>query len=67
MENEKPIAIAETILSLHNNSNEMSASNRPNCYIYAATSQNTRKAYQADIRHFIHWGGRLPTSGDVIL
>lgn len=36
-------------------------------YIHAATSSNTRKAYQADIRHFIQWGAHLPTSGDVIL
>jgi len=38
-----------------------------NCYIHAATSQNTRKAYQADIRHFIHWGGHLPAASDVVL
>jgi len=36
-------------------------------YLQAATSQNTRRAYQADIRHFITWGGRLPCSPDVIL
>jgi len=36
-------------------------------YIHAATSNNTRTAYQADIRHFVHWGGRLPTSGEAIL
>ena len=36
-------------------------------YIGAATSQNTRKAYQADIRHFITWGGMLPTSPDVVM
>jgi integrase len=36
-------------------------------YIFAATSQNTRKAYQADIRHFIAWGGLLPTSSDVVM
>lgn len=36
-------------------------------YIHAATSDNTRIAYQADIRHFIRWGGFLPTSGDVVL
>jgi integrase len=36
-------------------------------YIHAATSNNTRKAYQADIRHFVYWGGRLPTTGDVIM
>jgi integrase len=36
-------------------------------YIQAATSQNTHRAYQADIRHFITWGGRLPSSPDVLL
>ena len=36
-------------------------------YLQAATSQNTRRAYQADIRHFITWGGRLPCSPDVLL
>lgn len=36
-------------------------------YIHAATSNNTRKAYQSDIRHFINWGGLLPASPDVIV
>ncbi|MBV9576838.1 MAG: tyrosine-type recombinase/integrase [Gammaproteobacteria bacterium] len=36
-------------------------------YIQAATSANTRKAYQTDVRHFIQWGGRLPTSAEAIL
>ena len=36
-------------------------------YIQAATSQNTRLAYQSDIRHFIAWGGLLPTMPDVLL
>lgn len=36
-------------------------------YIHAATSGNTRKAYQADIRHFIQWGGLLPTTAGVIM
>jgi site-specific recombinase XerD len=36
-------------------------------YIFAATSYNTRLAYQADIRHFIAWGGFLPTSSDVVM
>lgn len=38
-----------------------------NPYIIAATSQNTRRAYQADIRHFEKWGGQLPASTDAIL
>ena len=38
-----------------------------NPYITAATSQNTRRAYQADIRHFEKWGGQLPASTDTIL
>lgn len=36
-------------------------------YLHAATSYNTRKAYQADVRHFIAWGGLLPTTPDVLI
>lgn len=36
-------------------------------YIHAATSDNTRKAYQADIRHFMKSGGKLPAGIDDIL
>lgn len=39
----------------------------PQQYIMAATSDNTRRAYQSDIRHFIVWGGFLPTSAEVIM
>lgn len=38
-----------------------------NRYQIAATSDNTRRAYQADIRHFETWGGRLPASTESIL
>jgi integrase len=38
-----------------------------NHYIKAATSNNTRRAYQADIRHFEHWGGLLPTHTEAII
>jgi integrase len=31
------------------------------------TSQNTRRAYQSDIRHFEKWGGKLPATTDMIL
>lgn len=36
-------------------------------YIHAATSNNTRKAYQSDVRHFINWGGLLPASPESIV
>lgn len=36
-------------------------------YIQAATSQNTRRAYQQDIRHFLHSGGLLPTTPDGVI
>ncbi|CAN5408519.1 site-specific integrase [soil metagenome] len=52
------------ILELRNS--ELKISTHEN-YIFAATSQNTRNAYQADIRHFIAWGGFLPTSSDVVM
>jgi hypothetical protein len=38
-----------------------------NCYQIAATSDNTRRAYQADIRHFETWGGQLPATTESIL
>jgi len=38
-----------------------------NPYITAATSQNTRRAYQSDICHFERWGGTLPTQTDIVL
>jgi site-specific recombinase XerD len=38
-----------------------------NPYIIAATSENTRKAYQVDIRHFESWGGQLPTTTETII
>ncbi len=40
---------------------------QPHNYIAAATSDNTRKAYQTDIRHFIQSGATLPASYDDIL
>lgn len=36
-------------------------------YIQAATSDNTRKAYQSDVLHFINWGGALPTDINTLL
>lgn len=36
-------------------------------YIIAATSDNTRRAYQSDIRHFIEWGGLLPTTAETMM
>lgn len=44
--------------------NAVSLSNR---YQIAATSDNTRRAYQADIRHYETWGGQLPATTEAIL
>jgi integrase len=44
--------------------NSIPLSNR---YQIAATSDNTRRAYQADIRHFETWGGQLPATTEAIL
>ena len=38
-----------------------------NRYQIAATSDNTRRAYQADICHFETWGGQLPATTETIL
>lgn len=39
----------------------------PHNHIASATSNNTRRAYQSDIRHFIQAGSTLPASFDDIL
>lgn len=70
MENEEVTKMIEVAGNneLHSNNSPILRNNTEGeNYIHAATSDNTRKAYQADIRHFVHWGGRLPTSGDVIM
>lgn len=36
-------------------------------YIKVATSDNTRKAYQKDILHFISWGGMLPATSESVV
>lgn len=51
------------LTTLNNGLIEASAHN----YIQHATSDNTRKAYRVDIRHFIAWGGLLPTTPDVVI
>lgn len=38
-----------------------------NRYQIAATSDNTRRAYQSDIRHYENWGGQLPATTEAIL
>lgn len=38
-----------------------------NQYIAAATSPNTRKAYQSDIKHFEQWGGKLPAAPEIVI
>lgn len=35
-------------------------------YVAAATSDNTRRAYQTDLRMFLAWGGSLPSSRESV-
>lgn len=59
-----PVLHNEELASLDNNNIRAIT---PKQYIIAATSDNTRRAYQSDIRHFIEWGGLLPTSAETIM
>src|SRR5450830_1211249 len=36
-------------------------------FITAATSENTRRAYRSAVRHFLAWGGRLPSDESIIV
>lgn len=55
----------EKLLSLRNEENAVGLTKQD--YIHAATSNNTRKAYQSDVRHFMNWGGLLPASPESIV
>src|SRR5690348_4594364 len=35
-------------------------------FIAAATAENTRRAYQSDLRHFMGWGARIPATPDQV-
>jgi integrase len=35
-------------------------------YLEAATASSTRRAYQSDLRHFLAWGGRIPTTPEQV-
>jgi len=35
-------------------------------YLQAAISDNTRRAYRADVTHFLQWGGRIPAPPDIV-
>lgn len=55
----------ERLPSLRNKENAVGFTRQD--YIHAAISNNTRKAYQSDVRHFINWGGLLPASPESIV
>jgi integrase len=57
--------VGDKLLSLRNEENAVGFTKQD--YIHAATSNNTRKAYQSDIRHFMNWGGLLPASPESIV
>ncbi|MBA3660632.1 MAG: tyrosine-type recombinase/integrase [Gammaproteobacteria bacterium] len=71
MENLKNLVILETEPSLLPKSGVAKSVSIPplstDTYISAATSENTRKAYRSDIRHFEAWQGRLPATTEMIM
>lgn len=66
-EAENDMVLALTNKSVAQKLNALSTRGLPHDYIAAATSQNTRRAYQSDIRHFIQSGFTLPASFEDIL
>lgn len=59
------VSADDRLASLRNDENAVGLTKQD--YIHAATSDNTRKAYQSDVRHFINWGGLLPASAESIV
>ena|SRR5438477_12656302 len=35
-------------------------------YVRDSLAENTRRAYQSDLRHFESWGGPLPASAEIV-
>src|SRR5262245_20384177 len=52
-------------ITFHNNNTITNWISNP--YIKAATSDNTRKAYRSDIKHYEQWGGLLPATPEKII
>lgn len=65
MDTDKPDSLHGELL--FNNALPAKSAPLSNRYQIAATSDNTRRAYQADIRHFEIWGGQLPATTEVVL
>ena len=68
--NNNPIEnIENTDLTVENNNplRNYGSNTLTNRYQIAATSDNTRRSYQSDIRHFQNWDGQLPTTTEAIL
>ncbi|MEO8402462.1 MAG: site-specific integrase [Gammaproteobacteria bacterium] len=63
----------ENEILLDSKTNRAALTNQPlsswvtNPYLKAATSENTRKAYRQDIKHYENWGGRLPSTPEIIV
>lgn len=64
---EKDIHPASLKLRRTSSKSELNITNELQTYLHAATSNNTRKAYQQDIRHFIEQGGLLPANASGLL
>lgn len=60
-ENTQVTTVNDTALSRSSGTSGLS-----NPYVHLATSDNTRKAYQSDIRHYENWGGKLPSTPEMI-
>lgn len=52
---------AESLVLDHHNALSLASQQQVAAFLEAATSDNTRRAYRSAIRHFLHWGGLLPT------
>lgn len=60
-------AFSTELVLLHPEETNKLAVSASHYYVHAATSANTRKAYQADIRHFLQSERVLPTTAESIL
>jgi site-specific recombinase XerD len=56
-----------TLIAHRNADGEISAApEQVSAYLTAATSENTRRAYRADLNHYLSWGGSIPSSPEQV-
>lgn len=54
------------VVNANDCTSQLAVSPEVRSYIHASLSDNSRRAYRADLHHFIAWGGTIPATAEMI-